>query len=226
MAAGGLGRERRTARYRRRKPLPAIIIVVILGVAAVVVWTKVINKDSNVNTAVTCTPSTVATGAAAGTTLPYGALNNVTPAPASQVTVQVLNASTQRGMAQQVSDQLITLGFQSSSAPGNDPLYPKGNMKCVGQIRFGPNGQAAARTLSLVLPCTQLVKDNQQDATVDFAVGSDFVTVAPNTATQTVLQKLSAWAAAHPAQQGGQQAQGVTPSLDKTLLTQAESSTC
>jgi hypothetical protein len=207
--------------------LPAIIIVALLLVAAVVVWFKVINKDSNVNVAVACPPSTVATGAAAGQALPYNALDNVTPAAPGQVQVRVLNASAQRGQAQTVSTQLLGLGFQQAASPADDPLYPKQNMTCVGQIRFGANGQAEARTLSLVLPCTQLIRDNRQDTTVDLAVGKDFIAVAPNASATSALQQLTAWANAHPAPQGGQQAQGgLQPQLSPTLLAGAHNIAC
>jgi xanthosine utilization system XapX-like protein len=242
VVSGGFTRERDKALYRRRKPIPAVIIVVVLGLAAVFVWTKVIQKASDVNAAVACTPS-VQSAALAGqpktktktppttttsttTALPYNALDKIAPVPAADVEVQVLNASTQRGAATQASNQLIQDGLRVS-APANDPLYPKQNLKCRGQIRFGANGEAAARTISLLIPCTQLVRDNRQDASVDVAIGADFTGVSPNSQAQQAMHQLAAWAAKHPAQQGGQQAQAaVQPRLNSTLLSQAHSDEC
>jgi hypothetical protein len=240
-----LTREREKALYRRRKPIPAIVIVIVLGIAAIVVWTKVIARSSDVDAAVACPPAasqsstapTPAAKKAAPTTtqkaktpadnpLPYDALDKIAPLPAGDVKIQVLNASTQRGAALQASNQLQQDGFQVAS-PGNDPLYPAQNMQCRGQIRFGPNGESAARTISLLVPCTQLVRDNRQDATIDLAIGSDFTGVTPNPQAQQAMHQLATWAAKHPAPKGGQQAQNsALPRLDANLLAQAHSDQC
>jgi hypothetical protein len=237
----GSTREREKARYRRRKPIPAIIIVALLGVVAVVVWTKVISKASDVNAAVACAPASATaaptttakakskatpTKPAGGTALPYDALDKIAPEPAGSVKVQVFNASTARGAATQASNQLTQDGLQVG-APADDPLYPKQDMNCRGQIRFGANGESAARTVSLLVPCTQLVRDNRQDATVDLAIGSDFTGVAPNNEAQQAIQQLAAWAVKHPTPQGGQQAQNrVLPQLNSSLLAKAHPSEC
>lgn len=234
MVSEGFTRERGKTRYRKRKPIPAIVIVAVLGVAAIVVWTKVITKASDVNAAVACPPSASQPSAAPGsktkpqpgTALPYDALDKIAPEPTGAVKIQVLNASKQRGAATTASLDLQQDGFQVAK-PANDPLYPKQDMNCRGQIRFGANGESAARTVSLLVPCTQLVRDNRQDASVDLAIGSDFTGVTPNNQAQQAMHQLSAWAASHPAPQGGQQAQGaVLPQLNPTMLAQAHSSQC
>ena len=243
MVSGGLTPERERALYRRRKPIPAMVIVILLGIAAVVVWTKVIARASDVDAAIACPPAASRStaqkpeGKAAPTTaakaktpaqnvLPYTALDKIAPVPANDVKVQVLNASTQRGAALQASNQLQQDGFQVA-APGNDPLYPRQDMSCRGQIRFGPNGESAARTVSLLVPCTQLVRDDRQDGTVDLAIGSDFTGVAPNSQAEQAIHELASWAAKHPAPRGGQQAQNsALPKLDGNLLAQAHSSEC
>lgn len=229
MVSGGLARGRDKARYRRRKPLAAIMIVALLGVAVVIVWTKVFAHDANVNAVVACTPGPTAPSgvpaASVATPLPYDALDKVSPEPAVDVQVRVVNASTTRGAAVQASDSLALQGFKVGT-PDVDPLYPQGNMNCRGQIRFGANGESAARTLSLVLPCTQLVRDNRQDATVDVAVGKNFSGVISNSNGQQALKQLASWASTHPAPQGGQLAQNVLPQLNPTLLSAAHSNQC
>jgi hypothetical protein len=234
VVSGGFTRERGKTRYRKRKPIPAIVIVVVLGVAAVVVWTKVISKASDVNAAVACPPSAAQSSTPPsakakpqpGTPLPYNALDKIAPAPAGAVKVQVLNASSQRGAATTATLDLQQDGFQVAK-PANDPLYPKQDMNCRGQIRFGANGESAARTISLLVPCTQLVRDNRQDATVDLAIGSDFTGIAPNNDAQQAIKQLATWASKHPTPQGGQQAQnGVLPQLNPTMLAQAHSDQC
>jgi hypothetical protein len=206
------------------------VIVVALAVAAIVVWTKAIAHDSDVNAVVNCSsPSAAAPGQPApslGTALPYSALDNVAPIPPADVQVRVFNGSSQRGVANQVTAQLGGQGFKIA-ATANDPLYPKQDMKCRGQIRFGANGAAGARALSLVVPCTQLIRDERQDATVDISLGSTFTAVTPNPQAQQAIQQLAAWGAGHPAPQGGQQAQGaLAPQLSQSLLSAAHTSQC
>lgn len=234
MVSGGFTGGREKALYRRRKPIPAVVIVIVLGLAAVFVWSKVIAKASDVNAAVACPPAaTQQAGAAkeqpkkkARIALPYDALDKIAPEPAADVRVQVFNASTQRGAATQASNALAQAGFQVAD-PQNDPLYPKQNMSCRGQIRFGANGESAARTVSLLVPCTQLIRDNRQDATVDLAIGKDFTGVAPNNQAEQAMHQLAQWAKKHPTPKGGQQAQAsVLPRLNPTLLSEAHSSQC
>jgi hypothetical protein len=222
--------------YRRRKPIPAIVLAVLLVIAAVVVWVKVINRAGDTEAAVACPPVPAVAGKPApqiGTPLAYTALAKVTPAPPSQVQVSVYNASPKHGAAQVVSTSLLQLGFQVNGNPTIDPAYPQSDsnpkdvLACQGQIRFGPNGEAAARTLSLVLPCTQLVKDNtRQDAAVSVSIGTKFGTVAPNGDATKVLKQLTDFANAHPVPQGGQQAQGLAPQISPELLNGAASTPC
>jgi hypothetical protein len=221
--------------YRRRKPIPAIVLAVLLVIAVIVVWVKVIDRADNTAAATTCPPVPALAGKPApqiGTPLAYSALAKVTPAPPAQVQVSVYNASPKRGAAQVVSTSLLQLGFQVAGDPKIDPAYPQSDknpndvMACQGQIRFGPNGEAAARTLSLVLPCTQLIKDPRQDASVTVSIGTKFGSVAPNGDAQQVLKQLTDFAKAHPVPQGGQQAQGLAPQIAPELLTGAAATPC
>ena len=74
---------------------------------------------------------------------------------------------------------------REAAPPDNDPFYPDSDMECVGQLRFGASGEGAARTLTLVLPCTELVRDDRTDDTVDIAVGTGFRDVNPPRAVAT-----------------------------------------
>ena len=60
------------------------------------------------------------------------------------------------------------LGFTEAAEPTNDPLYPDSNLTCRGNIRFGANGAAGARTVSLVLPCVPMVRDSALSARCEF----------------------------------------------------------
>ena len=105
--------------------------------------------------------------------------------------VTVLNAGGQRGQGQLAAVELGDLGIGEAAPPDNDRLYPNQDMACVGQIRFGPAGVSAARTLSLVVPCAELVQDDRRDATVDLALGSDFRDIAPGQPVTETLRSLS-----------------------------------
>ena len=234
MAAGGMSRERGRG-YRRRKPIPAIVLAVLLVIAAIVVWVKVIDRADNTAAATACPPVPAVGGKPApqiGTPLAYNALAKVTPMPPSEVQVAVWNASTKHGAAQTVITSLEQLGFTVPAAPQTDQAYPQSAsnpndvLACQGQIRFGANGESAARTLSLVLPCTQLIRDNRQDASVTVSIGSKFGSVAPNGDAQQVLKQLTDFANAHPVPQGGQQAQGLAPQIAPELLSGAASTPC
>jgi LytR cell envelope-related transcriptional attenuator len=105
----------------------------------------------------------------------HESLANVRPGNPSTILLTVVNASTVRGQAKAVADELRAAGFESMLASGNDPLYPAADLRCVAQIRFGPAGAAAARTVLLVAPCAQLVVDSRVDDSVDLALGGRFI---------------------------------------------------
>jgi hypothetical protein len=89
-----------------------------------------------------------------------------------------------------VAAQLRDLGF-SVQGTGNDPLFPQENLECYGQIRFGAAGEAAASTLTLVMPCAELVRDGRQDAGVDMSVGTGFGDFNPGRAARDALDQLT-----------------------------------
>lgn len=99
-------------------------------------------------------------------------LAQVRPAPPASFTVNVYNASQQRGLAKTLSDELRSIGFQQVGTVSNDPLYPAGDLRCVGEIRYGNAGVASARTALMLMPCAQLVVDNRVDESVDLSIGA------------------------------------------------------
>ncbi|HCT75659.1 MAG TPA: hypothetical protein DGT23_03490 [Micromonosporaceae bacterium] len=160
------------------------------------------------------------------------ALDRTAAAPAAQALVRVVNASPQRGEAATVTEALRQLGFSQVAPAANDPLYPAVTdpalaLTCRAQIRFGQQGMPAARTLSLVEPCAELVKDDRQDATVDFAIGMRFDNLQPKPEARRVLERLAEWAAQNPEAQGGLQANASSPpSVDAGLLAAARQVNC
>jgi LytR cell envelope-related transcriptional attenuator len=221
-------------RYRRRRPLPALILILVLCLAATVVWLRVFGAGSDQSTATKCdppgTPPTTIAGqppTTLGQQLGSDALDRTIPVPPAYALVRVVNASTQRGQAAEVTESLRQLGFGQIAPPNNDPLYPAFDLGCRAQIRFGQQGMAAARTLSLVEPCAALVKDERQDATVDLAIGRQFDDLRPRSETRKLLQQLNQWATEHPEAQGGLQANPTAqPELDPAQIAAAREVTC
>ncbi|GGU52624.1 envelope integrity protein Cei [Lentzea flava] len=224
--------------YKRRRPVPALVLFAVLLVSSVFVWVKVLGTAGDVDAAIKCNAPGHATTSAdpaasstpapppLGTVLEHDALDRTTPVPVGEVNFKVVNASTQRNHAKAVATMLTELGLKQAADPGNDPIYPAGDMGCRGQIRFGAPGAAAARTVSLLEPCLELVRDDRQDATVDIAIGKKFDEVKPNADARKVLDQLKEWAEQQPEQQGGQAAAATPPTLNADNLAGARDVTC
>lgn len=162
--------------YRTRRPMHALLLVVILSGVAGLVWLNVLHQ----------TETGCPRPATSGQQLPTDGLDAVSPAPPQFTRVRVLNANGRLGEATMVDGALAHLGFASTSTPANDPLHPDLDLRCYGEIRFGAAGQAAARTLSLAVPCAELVRDARPNSDVDLALGTRF-TLRPNDAARTAL---------------------------------------
>lgn len=223
MAAVGSTASQRSARYRRRRPLPAVLIIVALVGAAVLVWTAVLNEPDQA-AAVSCPPPP--SGQPAGQLVGPQGLDQVTPVPAQQGQVRVLNANGKRGQAGAVSSQLVELGFLVGGEATNDPIYPNFGLTCHGQIRFGAAGSAAARTLSIVVPCAELVRDARPDPSVDLALGSEFDELTPGPEARDVLEQLSRIGAPPPPALDGAPAAAPAPPVDPQLIQSARQTDC
>jgi hypothetical protein len=205
-----------------------VVVVSVLAVAAVATWTTVLVGASGSTGATSCPAP--AGGPVPGEVVDATALDTVAPVPPSAARVRVLNAGGQRGQANLVAAQLGDLGFPEAAPPDNDPLYAQSDMECVGQLRFGPAGAGAARTLTLVLPCTELVRDDRTDDTVDIAVGTGFRDVSPPRAVRNALDQIGTGggtdgsANADPADPTASTA--ATPGVDPTVLETARDAAC
>lgn len=173
--------------YRRRNMVPATVLVAVLAVASIVTWTVVFTNSTS-SSVTTCNASPVP---GAGTPQPADALDDQQAAAPGAVRVQVLNGAGERGQAQLAAAELGELGMAEAAPPENDPLYPSQNLSCAGQIRYGPDGAAAARTLSLVVPCAELVADGRSGSEVDLALGDDFRDIDPGQPVTDALRALA-----------------------------------
>jgi hypothetical protein len=179
--------ERRSVGRRR---LPALVMILVFAAAAAAVWADLLTDESTATSRVSCPP---APPAAQLRPLPYHALRDVPPMPPSDVAVLVRNSTSRHDLASRVAARLEILGFAEAAAPDNDSVYSTDSMRCVSQIRFSPAGRAAARTLSLVAPCAQLVRDDSRtDDVVHLVVGTDFFALDPDGEVRDILQALRA----------------------------------
>lgn len=231
---------RQGQRYRRRRPLPALILLAVLVVLSGFVWTRVFESTESVEMATRCSlPTAGRSGPASatpkppeppaktavGTMMPRDALNDVVPIPPQDVRVRVLNANGQVNQATLISKELTNLGFGQGGEPANDSVYKNLEMHCHAQIRYGGAGVSAARTLSLIAPCAQLVRDGRTDASVDLALGSEFSGIKTTQEAHQLLQKLKTWGKQHDPVVGDQK-QVRPPQLDEELLSKARDVHC
>ncbi|WP_027927348.1 envelope integrity protein Cei [Amycolatopsis benzoatilytica] len=227
MASGNGSGSRDLRPYRKHRPLPALIVIGVLALGAVFVWVHAVVGRGDIDEAVRCTPEPTAPPGVTYTQVPHNGLDNRAPVPPDKVALKVLNASTTRGQGGIASTALRELGFTAIGDPGNDPAYPKGDARCRGQIRFGDNGAAAARTVSLVVPCAELVRDNRKDASVDLTTGKLFTDIQPRPEAVKVLKQLTAWSQSHQGGGSSEQSAGASaPVVDQTLLASARNVTC
>jgi hypothetical protein len=200
--------------FRRRNFTPAIVMFAVLAVITLIIWVVALNRPTEVAEPVTCNPPTEAssdpTQPKLGEQLNRAAMTEVGPANLADTKIRVLNASGQGGQAAEVAGQLRDLGFAEPTAE-NDPLYANNRLTCQGQLRFGPNGRAAAAAVWLVAPCVELYQDQRQDNTVDLAIGTDFTELAHSEDIDAVLSSLRPEA---------------TQAADPTLLTKIHSASC
>jgi len=224
----GLLLSRRKSRpYRKHRPLPAVILIALLGTASLYVWFSVFETESNINAAIRCHPAPTEPPGVQYTSVGHGALDDVAPIPPDQVSVQVLNAGELRGEASMTTTELHQLGFTQTGVPANDPSYAKHEAECHGQIRFGDNGAAAARTLSLIDSCLELVNDGRKSATVDLAIGTEFTDVIPREEAVEVLDKLNAWSEQHTVRGNSELASNSSgPHISPELLEDARPESC
>lgn len=219
----------RGARYRRRRPIPALVVLVILVLASGFMWTRVFETRETTETATQCnapTPSSPqAPAPALGQMLPRSTLDQTALVPPQDIGVRVLNANGESKQAGLISDELSSLGFGQGPPAGNDPVYKNYDLNCHGQIRFGGAGAGEARTLSLMAPCSQLVRDERMDSSVDLALGGEFDDIKTTPEAKQVMQQLKNWVAKR-GQQGGAEQEVTPPKISKNLLTEARDVSC
>lgn len=206
----GTAFDKRGLPFRRRNYLPGIVAAGVLAVITALVWMVALTRPVDVHEAAVCNPPPQENAEALGEQVSRSDMIDVLPAKLAETRIQVLNASGQAGQAAEVSGALRDLGFAQPTA-ANDPIYGNARLTCQGQIRFGPNGRAAAAAVWLVAPCTELFTDGREDDSVDLVIGTEFTELTHSDDIDAVLAGLRPDA---------------TEPADSTLLSKIHSASC
>jgi hypothetical protein len=147
----------------------AMILVAVLFVTAGVVVLTAINRDRQTQPkAATC---------------PAGAIRmNVTlPAANNEVTLNVYNGTSHKGLADQISGEFLNRGFQI----GKVDVAPNGEQYAkIAKITFGPDGFANAWLLKayfLTDEAEMVFDDKRTGADIDVTLGAEFQALATST---------------------------------------------
>jgi hypothetical protein len=162
-----------------RRPVPPLVFLLVLALAALGVWSKVLSDESNRAEA---DEAACATAAEAPPSL-----------DPSTLSVRVFNATDRAGLAQEVAAQLQARGFVVEEID-ND----RSNREVTGpgEVRHGPRGNDAARYLALFLPGAGDFVDTRATAQVDLVIGPEFTALAsPEQVAATLSPIASAEAA-------------------------------
>lgn len=212
--------------YRKRHPLPAIALIALLCLLAAGIWYKVATNESAIGETLRCDPAPVPPSQVTFTPQEHTALDDTSPVPPSAIAVRVRNASSTHGLAHRTSGMLDDLGFGKLQKPGNDPAFKGREPDCYGQIRYGQDGKAAARTVSLLDPCLELVETSREDAGVDIVLGTEFRGIHISDAARKILDKLRERADEHPSESTAAQQAAAESSLSPSLLQKARDAYC
>jgi hypothetical protein len=162
-----------------RRPIPPLIFLLVLALAALAVWWNVLQdeQDRDAAQAAACSTASEAPPSMDPTT----------------IAVRVLNATDTAGLAQTVAAELQARGFVVDEI-ANDSSDRE--VTGTGEVRHGPRGSEAARFLALFLPGAGSFQDTRADARVDLVIGPDFTALAtPEQVAATLSPIASAEAA-------------------------------
>jgi cbb3-type cytochrome oxidase subunit 3 len=144
-----------------RRPLPPLIFLLVLALAALGVWWNVLRQDN----------AQRADQAAACKTAQQAA-PSLDP---STIAVRVLNATDTAGLAQTVATDLQARGFTVAEV-GNDSSGRE--VTGTGEVRHGPRGNQVAAYVALLLPGAGDFLDTRATEQVDVVLGPDFTALA------------------------------------------------
>ncbi len=164
---------------RDRRPVGPLVFLLVLALAALGVWWKVLSDEG---ARAEADEAACATAAEAPPSLDPGT-----------VSVRVFNATDRAGLANEVAAQLQQRGFVVDEI-ANDSSDRE--VTGTGEVRHGPRGSEAARFLALFLPGAGSFQDTRADARVDLVVGPDFTELTPPDQVASTLSPIASAEAA------------------------------
>ena len=153
-----------------RRPLPALIFILVLALLTAIVWWRVIHRvssEASAQPSASCSPAAV----------------TVVPIPAA-VTVHILNATNRTGLAAGVRSSLAKAGFVVADI-GNDDVPLPG----IAEIRYGPAGRAAAKLVGYYFPGATLIGSARTDNQVEISLGAKFTAVSTTATVKAALTR-------------------------------------
>ena len=156
-----------------RRPIPPLIFLLVLALAAGGVWWNVLRQDDQ---------KQAAEDEACPTAEAASSLD-----PAS-VSLRVFNATDEAGLAQKVADEMQVRGFVVDEI-ANDPTDRQ--VTGPGEVRHGPRGTDAAAFVALHLPGAADYLDTRATGVVDLVLGPEFVFPDSLAAPEAVAAALS-----------------------------------
>jgi hypothetical protein len=169
-----------------RRPLPAVVFILLLSLLSAIVWYRVLNRTpataQKATTTTTTTSRSCAPKPATKTTTKSKTTTPTRPAPiawprTSTVHLTVLNGTSRAGLAKSVAGQLRTRGFKIATIT-NDTV----DTVTVTQVRYGPAQANAAKLVQLYLPGSRLVPTSSKAASVTVSLGSSYSRLSTNAA--------------------------------------------
>lgn len=164
---------------RDRRPVAPLVFLLVLALAALGVWWKVLADEG---ARAEADEAACATAAEAPPSLDPGTL-----------TVRVFNATDRGGLANEVAAELQQRGFVVEEI-ANDPSDRE--VTGAGEVRHGPRGADAARFLALFLPGAGNFQDTRADARVDLVIGPDYAGLTPPDQVAATLSPIASAEAA------------------------------
>lgn len=199
--------ERERHRIPIRAPLTGLVLVLIIVFGTYWGWHSAFGSDNEAigsgcqTTSATTTATTSATTspvtppATTGTVAPAGVVTTLPPTTTTppsgvllpgDVTVNVLNSTDIRGIANNTAAVLRERGFKISLV-GNDKLGV--DIPEVAQIRAARADMPEVRLLIQHIPGAVIVADGRTDSTVDLVIGEAFVALGdPATVTPVPIE--------------------------------------
>jgi hypothetical protein len=159
-----------------RRPIPAVVFILLLSLLSAIVWYRVLNRtpatahkaDTPTTTSRSCAPKPATTTTAKSKTTPAKAVPVVWPRTSS-VHVTVLNGTSRNGLAKSVAGQLKNRGFKIATITNDTVDTVK-----VTQVRYGPKLATAAKLVQLYLPGSRLVPNSSKATAVTVSLGSSY----------------------------------------------------